>query len=82
VTADGGGVMGGGACPGPSPAPIPELGGACCCCVPVELGEFCAVGVDGLGAAEAGCVVDVEGELDPCDGDVDPVEGFWLDGVC
>jgi len=49
--------------------------------VPVELGEFCAVGVDGLGGAEAGGVVDVEGELDPCEGDVDPVEGFWLDGV-
>ena len=57
--------MGAGGSAGPSPAPIPELGGACCCgaelefCVLVEVvPEFCGCELpDGLGVVAAGCVM-------------------------
>jgi hypothetical protein len=87
VVAEGGGVIGGGACPGPAPAPIPELGGACCC-----VGAGAADPLDGVdaGVVEGAVVAVPAGVLaGACAGDVvagDVVAGDdWagpLGGVC
>jgi hypothetical protein len=87
VVAEGGGVIGGGGCPGPAPAPMPELGGACCC-----VGAGAVDPLDGVDAGVVGGVVVAVPAGAPagtCAGDV--VVGAvvagddWagaLDGVC
>lgn len=97
MVADGGGVIGGGAWPGPSPAPMPELGGVCCgaaagACEPIPLPDCGvlagAVGVEdgdvvGVGAVDDGVGAGfcVAGVLAGDDW-VGALDGLCVDGAC